>query len=369
MTVRVPFQLRRRPTSRPAPASALFLSGRDAATLLSACSRLGLDPSGCVYDLAGGFLLKLDGQTVEPVPGATRLREPSADLFVPADAELVPALLDDEAAGLVRDGGLVLLPGGLVLRFDRTSPVKLSALLTAAPGPAREWRPMPEPRALADRIVEVSREWPEPPPDELYQEWEQDVRRPRPSRRRRQPTEDQAGTAADAGDEAAEVADTEKTGGSGARGLMPDLRAMREALRNLFGRAASGAKSIGEKLRWGTLDHSALVQKLLREFRQGDTNQALRHAFSMIPADPRGRSVRWGNRLPFNRAMYNLIDLLGRPSRGGAVGIWQARSDLMDELRREYRKAAEKAIRHGDFRRAAYIYGKLLGDEDRKSVV
>jgi hypothetical protein len=35
----------------------------------------------------------------------------------------------------------------------------------------------------------------------------------------------------------------------------------------------------------------------------------------------------------------------------------------MEELRREYRKAAELAIRQGDFRRAAYIYGKLLGDD------
>ncbi len=35
----------------------------------------------------------------------------------------------------------------------------------------------------------------------------------------------------------------------------------------------------------------------------------------------------------------------------------------MDELKREYRKAAEQAVRQGDFRRAAYIYGKLLGDD------
>ncbi len=35
----------------------------------------------------------------------------------------------------------------------------------------------------------------------------------------------------------------------------------------------------------------------------------------------------------------------------------------MDELTREYRKAAEHSIRQGDFRRAAYIYGKLLGED------
>ena len=35
----------------------------------------------------------------------------------------------------------------------------------------------------------------------------------------------------------------------------------------------------------------------------------------------------------------------------------------MTELNREYRKAAERAVRDGDCRRAAYIYGKLLGDD------
>ena len=35
----------------------------------------------------------------------------------------------------------------------------------------------------------------------------------------------------------------------------------------------------------------------------------------------------------------------------------------MAELSREYRKAAEQSVRDGDYRRAAYIYGKLLGDD------
>ena len=113
------------------------------------------------------------------MPGATRLRELATDLFIPVDAELVPSLLDDEAAGLVRDGGLVLLPGGPVLRFDREAPVGPRARSWRPPRrPRREWRPMPEPRPLAERVVEVAREWPEPPPDDLYREWEQDLRPP-----------------------------------------------------------------------------------------------------------------------------------------------------------------------------------------------
>ncbi len=80
--------------------------------LLAVCTRLGLDPSGRVHDVAGGFLLKLDRPPTVPIPGATRLRALATDFYLPVDAVLVPALLDDEAAGLVRDGGLVFLPGG-----------------------------------------------------------------------------------------------------------------------------------------------------------------------------------------------------------------------------------------------------------------
>ena len=125
MTVKVPFQLRRRDVGVPAAASALFVPARDAAALFALCTRLGLDPTGRIHDVAGGFLLKLGTPTAGPVPGATRLRELATDLFIPVDAELVPSLLDDEAAGLVRDGGLVLLPGGPVLRFDREATLGL----------------------------------------------------------------------------------------------------------------------------------------------------------------------------------------------------------------------------------------------------
>ena len=165
------------------------------------------------------------------------------------------------------------------------------------------------------------------------------------------------------GEDVGGVTEAEGAGTGPAGGLSSGLHDLGRALRRLVGRTGSGARSLGEKVRWGMLDHSALIRKLLREFRHGDANQALRHAPSMAPADPRDRWVGGGNTLPFSRAIYNLFDLLGTSSRGGTVGIWQARPDLLEELRREYRRAAEGAIRQGDFRRAAYIYGKLLGDD------
>ena len=61
--------------------------------------------------------------------------------------------------------------------------------------------------------------------------------------------------------------------------------------------------------------------------------------------------------------MYSLAELLRRPGRGEAIPVRMARDEVVRELMEEYRKAAEQAVKQGDFRRAAYIYGILLQDD------
>jgi tetratricopeptide (TPR) repeat protein len=63
-------------------------------------------------------------------------------------------------------------------------------------------------------------------------------------------------------------------------------------------------------------------------------------------------------RLPTHDLSYRLGDLLG----GGPASVWLNVNDVRAELEAEYRKAAEAALRRGDHRRAAFIYGKLLQD-------
>lgn len=345
--VRVPLHLRRTPTA--GEPAAVFLPGCDAAALLSACARLGVDPSGRVRAVAGGFVVELNRPAAGPfvLPGAVRLRELAPGLLVPVDAQLVPALLDDESAGLVRDGGLVFLPNGRVLGYDRRSAVALSALVAASPAPPRGWQPLPEPRLLAGRIVEIARDEPDESPEALYDQMSEDWRDPgasgRPARDRRKSGRGEKGAGA-----------VEGGAGVGLGGAMGSL----------FNRAGAGARSLGESMRWSGLNQSQLLQKLLREFRQGDPSRALRHALPVSPEQSGGRSfVPLGNRLPISRAIYNLMELLGGPRRGQNVGVWSAPPNLVAELTREYHRAAEAALRQGDYRRAAYIYGKLLGDD------
>ena len=102
------------------------------------------------------------------------------------------------------------------------------------------------------------------------------------------------------------------------------------------------------------------LRELLRQFREGDVDQALRHALPLGGQGGRGGVPSGDGKLPTVDPTYSLQSLLG--SGRGPSGIWFGGFDVQAELAREYRKAAEEAERRGDYRRAAYIHGKLLND-------
>ena len=385
MTIRVPFKPRRRAV--PLPAVALLVPSRDPADLLAICARLGLDPSGRVFAVAPGFLLRLERPLFELFPGTIRLRELTSALYLPVDAELTPGLLDDEAAGLVRDRGLVFLPGGRTLWFDRRAAVALGALLVAKQRARRGWSSLPEPRRLTERLDQIALELPEPPPEALYQALKEEMRQGNRGRRERHGEEARG----DGADQAACTGktDTDGTGGSqagkaqhaqaggaspgaapgeaadagaAARSLESTFGEMLQTFQLFLGKSGAALSMLKEKIQWEWVDHSALLKKLVREFREGDEERALRRAVPFARPDEPWVPVRaqW---LPWSRAVYNLAELLRRPGRGEAVPVRFARDDVSRELAQEYRKAALRALVQGDFRRAAYIYGILLGDD------
>jgi tetratricopeptide (TPR) repeat protein len=368
-TIGVPFELRRRPGA--GPVVALFLPARDPAALLELAARQSLDPTGRVFQLAGGYLLQLESPTTGPVPGAIRLRALCEAFYVPADAELIPALLDDEASGLVRDWGLVFLPGGRALWFDRHAPVELSELLSIEPRPGRAWISLPEPRRLADRLTQIALESNDLPPEALYRGYAEELHRgtslPGPASGREAGLRDQEHTTTEAGSahQAGLKIGPSAGWGAGGFGLLGgpagSFRGLVQAALGLFAKGGQAFSALKEKSQWEWIDHSALLRKLVQEFREGDAEKALRRAVPLLGPDEPSRPVQAG-RLPWNRAIYSLADLLWRPARGEFVGVPRTRTDVVRELEREYRKAAEKAVRQGDFRRAAYIYGMLLRD-------
>ncbi|HEX8204396.1 MAG TPA: tetratricopeptide repeat protein, partial [Isosphaeraceae bacterium] len=260
--MRVPFDLRR--GAEAAPAVALYWPGAAAAGLLALCARLGLDPSGRVHALDGGFLVKLDGPTTRSIPGAVRLRGLSPGLFLPVDAELVPALLDDEAGALVRDRGLVFLPGGRVLGFDPLAPLEPSALLAAAARPRRNWGPLPTGTALAERIEEIVVELPPGPAGDPLEAAGEPIgtEEPRPE---------------DSGPGAKLLGGAALGAGRGLQWIGGALGM--KALADLGAQWVEGAMGIAPRLSEAVLGRqAAALRDLLREFRQGDVERALRHA-------------------------------------------------------------------------------------------
>src|SRR5262249_55224091 len=80
------------------------------------------------------------------------------NLLILADATLVPALLPDEAEALTRKRGLVFLPGGVVLAYDPTTPLRPSDLVTVTRRPGGPgWARLPD-HTPAPALHEIDRE-------------------------------------------------------------------------------------------------------------------------------------------------------------------------------------------------------------------
>jgi tetratricopeptide (TPR) repeat protein len=344
--MKVAFHLRRRPS--PEPASAALLETDRVETLLDLAARIGPDRSPPIYRVPGGFLLKL-AEGSEPPIGPIRLRRLAEDLYLPVDADLVPALLDDEAQGITRDRGLIFLPGGRVLGFDPRAPLPLSSLVTADRLEATAWRPFPARPGRPERLREIALEPPEGEGEDVFEAGGDPIEigtegPPRP---------EDVGAASTLAGRAALGA------GRGLIGLGAMLGI--KALADLGARWINEAVGRVPRLTEAMLGRQeGALRELLRQFREGDVDRALRHALPLGGHGGRGGTPSTEGKLPTVDPTYSLQSLLG--SNRGPTGIWFGGFDVQAELAREYRKAADEAERRGDYRRAAYIHGKLLND-------
>ncbi len=355
--MKVPFHLRRRPAAE--AVAALLLLTDDANDVVKSLVALagGAMPAG--YAVAGGVLVKSPTGTEysvlstqysegpdrrQALCGTICLRALAENLFLPVDAELLPALLPDEAAALTAERGLVFLPGGRVLEFQADQPLAVRELLHGPAVRRRRWKPFPERPALAARLEEIELVQPETPPDELLEAGGEGVGvdEPRP---------DAAGLPA-------------SVAGKAALGLGKGLMHLGKAL-GLKSVAKLGADIVRRAVDWAPRlteeilgKQEAALRALLKDFRDGNIERALRRALPMGES-PRGSKPAGGTSLPNRNIVYSLGKLLGA---NGPADLWFGSRDVWQELRAEYRRLAERAAAEGDFRRAAYIYGKLLAD-------
>lgn len=100
------------------------------------------------------------------------------------------------------------------------------------------------------------------------------------------------------------------------------------------------------------------LEELLSLFER-DPDAGLRRALPLTGGPGRGRA-RPGADLPERSLDFDASRLRG----GGAVDVWGVHPAIRAELERRYREAARREMTLGRYRRAAYIYAELLGEDD-----
>jgi hypothetical protein len=163
--MKAPLRLRR--TSSPRSGDALLILGHDIARLLEVCKRLPTETEKSIFSIDDGFLVCSQVPPGVALPGAIRLRALAPNFYLPVDAELTPALLEDEAKDLARRQGLVALPPDKLLSFELDRPIPIDRIVRFGPIERREWQPFPTPISLADRLLEIIVEPPALDPEDL----------------------------------------------------------------------------------------------------------------------------------------------------------------------------------------------------------
>ena len=350
--MQMPFKLV--PRDVPGRADAVVVFTDAAADVLRVVGLLGTDwPE--VFHVADGFVVIAGEPVAHAVPGVVRLRRLAGSLFVPSDADLRPTLRADEAIALTRSQGLVLLPQVTALSFDPESPLREVDFLTPPARSGRVWGPLPVVPRLPTELTVIEADLPRPAAI-------LDLGEP-------------GGAAPLSANPDAPVPEGARPPGAGffktaAEGAKLGLG----RVLSLLGRAASlpSLAALGAGLAKSALEavprltesilgkQESALREVLRQLERGNVEEALRRAPPAFadPDAPKGR-IDAGTSLGTRNTSFSLASLLG--GTGAGVG-WLGGGDVWGQLAANYRKLAEDAVRRGDVRRAAYIYGVLLRD-------
>lgn len=352
----LPLQPSLRPSSATLPVAAGWIASGDAALWMREARRVCESNARAVvrfYPLAvsardhaaGGAILVVSGAEValEKVlgPQVMRLGFSRPGVLVPVGTELLPALTEDEARRVFPWVLQFVHPVLGVTGFEEADALAPEQLLAppvvermgwfaAVPGPVE-----PPPLKEITLVQEVTLE-------ELMAGEGGDIASERPDRPDKQPKPgaDLLGRAAGAV-------------GSGLAGLGAGvLRALGA------GGMADKLGAMSQKMWRDVIDRRQReLSKLLDRFDK-DTLDALRHAIPLTGAESRRGSAPQ----PGWQLGARSMDLNSRTQGSGPVDVWNIDNDTRLKLERRYREAASKEAAAGQYGRAAYIYGELLGD-------
>ncbi len=351
-------QLKLRSHNPTARCAAAFLEGSNPAVWLAeiSCWDIALERLRC-------FALPHSSQTVEPA-GLLVVFQQAADakkadvkdpyqvlggkLYIPVQADIFPAVCDDEWPLLLTWDVQVLHPHIGLVGFHHSDALDLSVLPKfGLPRPA-DWGLAQS--GLAPRPPFRQIEVRQPKPDDLIQSLRKDEgSKPLSDLSPKDPSEKPAAM-------------------DGLRRyLLERALAASGRYRDNFGdssRAYDGKDWLAGVEQWVQRQLDSIrskrrseIERLLDLFDR-DTDEALRYALPLDdPYEKRGTAP------PSTALGPRSTDLsLGKIGGGSASDAWTLEDKHLNDLRQKYHAAARKAIAEGDFRRAAYIYAHLLHD-------
>lgn len=342
-------------SARPAAA---FLEGSDPVAWLLEISRWGLP-----HERLRCYALPRSLQTVEPA-GLLVVFQQAADakqadpknpyqalggkLYVPADAEVFPAVNEAEWPALLTWDVQVLHPHIGLVGFHHSDALDLSTLPQFGPSRPADWglaqngiSPRPPFRHIEVRQIKT---------DDLIQSLRKDEgTKPLSDLSPKKPSETPAAL-------------------DGLRRyLLTRALAATGRYRDNFGnpnRPNDGNDWLASVEQWVQRQLDAIVNKRRSEIERlldlfnRDTDEALRYALPL--EDPYAKR---GTAPPSTALGPRSTDFsLGNIGGGSASDNWTLEDKHLRDLRLKYHAAARKAIADGDFRRAAYIYAHLLHD-------
>lgn len=338
--------------------AAAFLPGPDPAEWLLEISRwaLPLERLRC-------YALPRALQTVEPGGLLVVFQHPAdalqaelkspyqmlgGKLYIPADAEIFPAVNEAEWADLLRWDVQVMHPHIGLVGFHYSDALDLSTLAEFGPPRPADWglaqagiAPRPP-----FRQIEVMK----PKPDDLIESLRKDEgSKPLSDLSSENQTDRPAAT-------------------DGLRRyLLERALAVTNSYRNAFGdpaRSYDGKDWLARIERWVQRQLDAIVNKRRSEIDRlldlfdRDTDEALRYALPLEDPYAKRGNAPPGAVLGPRNTDFSLQNIGG----GSASDAWTLGHKHLSELRQKYHEAARKAITAGEYRRAAYIYAHLLHD-------
>jgi tetratricopeptide (TPR) repeat protein len=353
----IPIQIREG-TAGLEPPAGWFVTGSDTGQWLEVVVALGLATPGTrVFVVPGG----VDGGRVAGllvvgpavgvvgrVAGALPCRCLAGRLYLPAEGRLFPPVTDAEVRELCRLEVGFLHPGGVLSGFDAAEALGVADLLEVPEERLENWNGAragepPLPGLLGVRLVT--------PPDlgGMLQDAASEIGSEPPKALPPSPGEPRD-SAVGKGLRGAQAALAK--GVAKAVSMLPSSASQRTWANDLQDWALRQLRQVSDDLE--QLRNKELHR--LMHLLESDPEQGLRHAIPLKSSDHRGMAepgAKLGERSP----EFDPSRLGGGPGDG-----WEVPESLRLALQMRYREMANRELRLGRFRRAAYIYGELLGD-------